>query len=287
MYSDKGKNAMRRRDLTALTAPILMLALSTLGNASADEIFRDCDKCPEMVVVPAGSFMMGSTDAAAELSVQKGYVQYEPVLAWEKPRHQVEIAKPFALGRYEITLDQWEACVADAGCNGHRPDDEGWGGGRRPVINVSWKEAKAYVAWLSDKTGQSYRLPSEAEWEYAARAGTTTLFSWGDDIKPESANYGLSLGSTVEVGAYPPNPWGLHDMHGNVSEWVADCKVEGYEGAPRDGGVWTSGECTFSRAIRGGGWENLPGLLRSASRSWEYPGARSHSLGFRVARSLQ
>ena len=130
-----------------------------------------------------------------------------------------------------MSFDQWDACVADGGCDDYRPEDEGWGRGRRPVINVSWKDAQAYVRWLSEKTGQPYRLPSEAEWEYAARAGTTTLYSWGDDIAPENANYGLRGGRTTEVGTYPANP-GLYDMHGNVGEWVEDCQNESYEGAP-------------------------------------------------------
>ena len=276
---------MYRKWQIALTLQLWLLTLGPSG-LFAEETFRDCNDCPEMVVVPAGSFMMGTTEAAGQLALQRGFVQYAPPLEWEKPRHQVQIAEPFALGRYEVSFDQWDACVADGGCDDYRPEDEGWGRGRRPVINVSWKDAQAYVRWLSEKTGQPYRLPSEAEWEYAARAGTTTLYSWGDNIAPENANYGLRGGRTTEVGTYPANPWGLYDMHGNVGEWVEDCQNESYEGAPSDGTAWTSGECIFSRVLRGGSWENYPGLLRSAGRSWEYPGSRAPGLGFRVARTL-
>ena len=139
------------------------------------------------------------------------------------------------------------------------------------MINVSWDDAQAYVAWLSKETGQPYRLLSEAEWEYAARAGTTTRYSWGDDPPtPEQANFGRNVGKTTEVGTYPPNPWGLHDMHGNVWEWVEDCWNESYQGAPSDGSAWTSGDCS-RRVLRGGSWVNDPEYLRSADRGGTTP----------------
>src|SRR5262249_30260931 len=149
----------------------------------------------------------------------------------EGPQHEVRILRPFAVGRFAVTFDEWDACMADGGCNGYRPEDQGWGRGRRPVINVSWHGAQAYVAWLSRKTGQGYRLLTEAEWEYAARAGTTTPFWWGSAISADQANYdgsyvyrngpkGEYRRQTVEVDSFRPNDWGLYQVHGNVWEWV-------------------------------------------------------------------
>ena len=235
--------------------------------------FRDCTECPEMVVVPAGSFMMGSDESSSEI-----------------PRHRVTIAKPFAVGKYEVTFAEWDACVAAGGCGGHRPGDEGWGRGRWPVINVSWDDAKAYVRWLNRKTGKQYRLPSEAEWEYAARAGTTTRYSWGDDIGRNRANCD-GCGSrwdneqTAPAGSFRANVFGLHDVHGNVWEWVEDCWSGNYLGAPADGSAWESGDCS-RRVLRGGSWDNRPWFLRSASRSGDGAGNRNDGSGFRVARTL-
>ena len=210
-------------------------------------VFRDCPECPEMVVVPAGSFMMGSPSHEAGRGDDEG------------PRHRVTIEKPFAVGKYEVTFAEWDACVADGGCGGHRPEDEGWGRGRRPVINVNWDDAKAYVRWLNRKTGKQYRLPSEAEWEYAARAGTTTRYNWGDDIGRNRANCN-GCGSrwdrkqTAPVGSFRANVFGLHDVHGNVWEWVEDCLNYNYAGAPADGSPWTDGDCTLAAVLRGGSW---------------------------------
>ena len=226
-----------------------------------------------MVVVPAGSFMMGSDESSSE-----------------KPRHRVTIARPFAVGKYEVTFAEWDACVEAGGCGGHRPGDEGWGRGRRPVINVNWKDAKAYVRWLNRKTGKQYRLLSEAEWEYAVRAGTTTRYSWGDDIGRERANCD-GCGSrwdnekTAPVGSFAANPFGLHDVHGNVWEWVEDCWKASYVGAPSDGSAWTDGDCT-KRVLRGGSWYNYPRNLRSAFRIRYWTGNRFFGNGFRVARTL-
>ena len=236
------------------------------------ERFRDCDGCPLMVVVPSGSFMMGS------LSGEKGRG------GSEGPRHRVTIGEPFAAGVYEVTFDEWEACVSGGGCKGYRPG-AGWGRGKRPVIRVSWKDAKAYVEWLSRKTGQGYRLLSESEWEYVARAGTETVYHFGSRISPSQANYGRNEGKTVPVGSYPSNAFGLHDVHGNVWEWVEDCWNGSYRGAPSDGSAWESGECG-QRVLRGGSWILEPRSLRSADRSRTVTRGRSADLGFRIARML-
>ncbi len=231
---------------------------------------------PEMVVIPAGRFRMGCVsgrDCENE----------------EMPVHEVRIAQPFALSKYEVTFAQWDACVADGGCGGYRPDDEGWGRGNRPVIRVSWNHAMEYVQWLSGRTGKRYRLPTEAEWEYAARAGTTTKYSWGNDIGRNRANCNgcgsrWDVQQTAPVGSFSANSFGLYDMHGNVREWVADC-WNYYAGAPSDGSAWTSGYCT-DRVERDGSWFDGPGDLRSAFRFWDSTDLRSVFHGFRVARTL-
>ncbi len=203
----------------------------------------------------------------------------------EGPAHRVTIAQPFAVGLYEVTFAEWEACAAEGGCGGYRPYDGGWGRGERPVIDVNWDDAQAYVSWLSGKTGKEYRLLSEAEWEYAARAGTVTRYSFGDNITPSQVNYRDSgHGQTVPVGSYRPNGFGLYDMHGNVSEWVQDCWHDSYEGAPRDGSAWESENCS-SRVVRGGSCYSFSWGLRSANRLGSMP-VRDIGRGFRVARTL-
>ena len=249
----------------------------------AGETFRDCDDCPEMVVIPAGSFMMGSP--AREVALQ----------SFEKPQHSVEFSRPFAIAKYEVTFAEWDACVSDGGCS-HRPEDEGWGHGRQPVINVSWDDAKEYVSWLSGRTGKVYRLPTEAEWEYAARAGTSTQFHTGDQITTSQANFngnytygGSSKGKyrarTVPVGSFDPNNFGLHDIHGNVWEWLEDCANNSYGEAPTDGSAWIAGDCT-RRGLRGGSWFNDPGALRSANRFRNTTSSRYQDIGFRPATTL-
>jgi formylglycine-generating enzyme required for sulfatase activity len=242
------------------------------------------DPSPTMIELPAGSFQMGSTEAERQWVVDQGIdrERVEP----EAPRHDVEIKQPFAIGKYEVTFDDWDLCVADGGCNGYRPGDEGWGRGRRPVIAVSWQDAKAYIEWLSEETGQSYRLPSEAEWEYAARAGTTSYYWWGDELPtPEQANFGKHVGKTKKVGTYPANPRGLHDMNGNLYEWVEDCWHKSYKGAPHDGTAWTRVDCS-RRGLRGGAWSSSPEFLRSALRNNGAADVRSTLYGFRIARTL-
>ena len=216
---------------------------------------------------------------------------------YASPLHPVTISEPLAVGVHEVTFGEWDACVSEGGCNGYRPDDAGWGRGRRPVINVSWDDALSYVSWLSKKTGWRYRLLSESEWEYAARAGTTAPFHYGETISTDQANYdgrygyglgreGEKRGKTVEVGTFPPNAFGLHEVHGNVLEWVEDCWHESYEGAPEDGSSWAGATDCAKRVVRGGSWYNEPRHLRSAYRGGNPPALRNAGLGFRVARAL-
>jgi formylglycine-generating enzyme required for sulfatase activity len=255
---------------------------STPDAPSAEE-FRDCGDCPLMTALRAGPFMMGSTEAERQWAINQGAPRVR--VKAEKPQRLVRIAEQFAVSKYEVNFEEWDACLAGDGCSGYAPDDEDWGRGRRPVVNVSWEDAMKYVEWLSEKTGKPYRLLSEAEWEYAARAGTKTRYSWGEDITPENANYGGNVDRTTEVGSYAPNPWGLYDMHGNVWEWVEDCWNDNYEGAPVDGGAWTNGDCK-RRVLRGGSWYGEPENLRSAYRFEALTVNRSRNVGFRVARTL-
>ena len=240
--------------------------------------FRDCPECPELVVVPEGSFMMGSLSSEAGRDGDEG------------PVHRVTIERPFAVGVKEVTFGEWDACVSAGGCGGYRPSDRGWGRGVRPVINVSWEDTQRYVKWLSRKTGEEYRLLSESEWEYVARAGTGTRYWWGDEVGRNRANC-KGCGSrwdgrhTAPVGSFPANAFGLHDVHGNVREWVEDCWNGSYHGAPGDGRAWMSGNCS-QRLLRGGYSNDFPSFLRSASRTWVTFGYRSPSLGFRIARTL-
>ena len=237
------------------------------------ERLRAGDEGPEMVVIPAGSFRMGclSND--------------DDCYNWEKPVHPVTIARPFAVSVHEVTFEDYDRFTYP-----NKVDDEGWGRGRRPVINVSWDDAKEYVTWLSSETGAEYRLLSEAEWEYAARAGSTTKYSWGNALGTNRANCysddcGDSWEHTAPVGSFAPNAFGLYDMHGNVFEWVEDCWNNTYSGAPADGSVWRSGDCAW-RDLRGGSWYLYPRDLRAALRSWDASGFRYYGYGFRVARTL-
>jgi formylglycine-generating enzyme required for sulfatase activity len=260
-------------------------AKTTEEQAAPGTVFRDCPDCPELVVVPAGSFTMGSP-------------WNEPQRDNDEAQIRVTIAEPFAVGKYAVTFDEWDACVADHGCNGYRPDDRGWGRGKRPVISVNFSDAKAYVAWLSRRTGKTYRLLSEAEREYVTRAGTTTPFWWGWSITPKQANYdgradlfkgGAPKGEyrqqTVPVDAFEPNPWGLYQVHGNVWDWTEDCWNDSNGGSPRDGRARTTGDCS-RRIVRGGSWESLPQHLRSAYRIGRFAGDRNVQ-GFRLARTLR
>ena len=235
--------------------------------------FRDCDVCPWMVEILAGSFLMGSPES------EEG--RYDS----EGPVHRVTIGEPFAVGAYEVTFEEWDACVADGGCGGYRLNDFGYGRGMRPVL-MSWEGAQAYVRWLSRKAEEKYRLLSEAEWEYAARAGTRTRYSFGDEITESDANYGENIGKTQRVGSYRENGYGLYDMHGNAAEWVQDCWNDSYRGAPNNGEAWETGDC-FWRVLRGGSWLAPSRNLRSANRGSFVIGNRYFSTGFRVARTLR
>lgn len=246
---------------------------------------------PQMVAIPPGRFLMGSPSNEERWSGYDGR---------EEPQHEVTIEYTFALGQHTVTFAEWDAALS-AGARLERPGDEGWGRDRRPVINVSWEDAQAYLGWLNGRLGldgkpDAYRLPSEAEWEYACRAGTTTPFSFGQTITPQQANFdgnytygdgpkGTYHEKTMPVGTYPANAFGLYDMHGNVWEWCADRWHETYQGAPADGSVWQGGDPS-RRVLRGGSWFYTPQVLRSAYRSGYNPTDRIDFWGFRVARTL-
>ena len=229
-------------------------------------------------MIPAGSFVMGSPKEEAERTDAEG------------PQHRVTFAAPFALGKYPVTFAEYDHFCVETGRE--QPPDQSWGRGRRPVINVSWDDATAYCAWLGEQTRQAYRLPSEAEWEYACRAGTTTPFWTGATISTEQANYdgNYTYGSgrkgeyreqTTPVDAFAANPWGLHDMHGNVWEWCEDLWHDNYQGAPADGSAWLQGK-DAGRVVRGGSWGGVPEVLRAAFRFRDDTGVRDDDLGFRV-----
>lgn len=251
------------------------------------DAFQDCSDCPEMLTLAPGTVTMGS-----DLWRKSAELDYDA-----RDRHDVEIPESFAISRHEVTFANWDACVAAGGCNGYVPADEGWGRGQRPVIHVSWNDAAAYVEWLSDTTGQAYRLPSEAEWEYAARGGSPLAYPWGRFASHTYANYGTKhccTGkadradewiNTAPVGSFPPNGFGIHDTSGNVYEWVQDCFRDRYAGAPSDGTADLSGDCD-RRRIRGGAWYSDPGRIRSSYRAWQTPDQRDYVIGFRVARDL-
>ena len=274
-----------------MTAGLLLILLAAAGAGWASSlaaqgpgrIIRDCDVCPEMVVVPPGSFMMGSPDSEAGR------------LSREGPQHRVTIDYAFAVGVYEVTFEEWDACVRGGGCDGHEPLDRGWGRSRRPVIVVSWDDAWRYADWLTEQTGEEYRLLSEAEWEYVARARTETARYWGDS-ESEQCRYAngddddLSCSDgyfekTAPVGSFQPNGFRLYDVLGNVWEWVDDCWNGDYERAPFDGSTWYGGDCS-RRVLRGGSWSFGPDDLRSAYRGWDCAGVLGSVDGFRLARTI-
>lgn len=267
----------------AQTAPAKAAPAAT-GKAPVAQRFRDCDSdlCPWLVAVPAGSFVMGSPATERERRDDEG------------PQHKVTL-RSFAIGVYEVTFEQYDACVAAKACT-TEADDNKWGRGKRPVINVDYDDAEQFTKWLSKKTGKRYRLPSEAEWEYAARAGTTTAFTYGDKLDPSNSNYaanftyngsvkGKGLDKTLPVGSLLPNAWGLHDVHGNVLEWVIDCPHDDYKGAPKDGKPWVKGCAEDRHMLRGGSWYDNPVYSRSAFRGGLAAG-NATAKGFRVVREL-
>ncbi|WP_419938203.1 SUMF1/EgtB/PvdO family nonheme iron enzyme [Candidatus Palauibacter sp.] len=240
--------------------------------------FTDCDFCPVMVEMPPGGFAMGRAEGEdRRLGLDREPRRPEFTRESERPRVRVEFGHRFAIGKYEVTFDEWDRCVEAGGCD-YRPTDRGWGRGDRPVIHVSYRDAETYLAWLAEVTGRPYRLPSSAEWEYAARAGTTTARWWGDEVGSghavcEECGLEWEVGSTAPTGSLPPNPWGLHDMLGNVQELVADCWTSTYEEVPVDGTpvreasrFWSERRC-LRPTWRGGGFSYFRWTVRSAWRS--------------------
>ena len=306
IMQSNGKKAVN--GIAAVLFLLLLSALTSVNAYQVGETFRDCEVCPKMVVLPAGKFTMGSPEG------ERG--RYDS----EGPQHQVTIPKPFAVGKYEVTVEQYAEFVRETkhkagSCDvpiGKSWNDPGFDQtNNHPVVCVNWDDASTHVYWLSMKTGHEYRLLTEAEWEYAARAGTTTAYHFGRMILGNQANYNNNEG-TAAVGSFHANALGLHDMHGNVIEWVEDCWHDDYTGALTNGSAWLSGcrkgnedDCkAYSensdwfrqckewfvgkelRVLRGGSWNRESGNLRSAFRSWSRAADRSVYLGFRVARTL-
>ena len=259
--------------------------------------FRDCEVAPEMIVIPAGSYMMGAPDTEATS------------LPTQVPRHEVRIGKPFAVGVYEVTFDEWDACARTGGCGGKIPSDIGQGRGRNPVFNVNHRELQPYLDWLSEKTGRRYRLPSEAEWEYVARAGVADNrlpVEEGDLCKHANLfdktlvwtfrTLGTRFGETpvpcfdrhlivASVGTFRPNAFGVYDMLGNVAEWTEDCYHPDHESAPGDGNPRKFPGCEHF-VSRGGSWFHGMRALPLSFRSSRHVTSEYSSLGFRVARDL-
>ena len=292
---------------------ILALPLPSPSQPAADKpepgefpgrTFRECRNCPEMIVLPAGEFLMGSPPD-------------EPLRRDSEVQTRITIAQPFAMSRTPVTWDQWEACVRDGYCDGEaidaalrlgpngepNPDYRDYGRGSRPVVGVSWYDAQRFVGWLNMKSGEddAYRLPSDAEWEYGARAGTTTAFPWGDELDYNYGNFGRreeGLGGHAEgrdvwvdetspVASFPANAFGLYDMHGNIFEWVEDCFEADRAHAPTDGSASKEGNCA-NRVFRSGTFLSNPYMQRSARRGAPYPATTRgrNYLGFRVAKTL-
>lgn len=269
------------------------------------QMFKECRHCPEMIVVPAGAFVIGSPPD-------------EPLRRENEPQKRITFERSFALSRTAVTWDQWEACVRDGACDGAaidvalrtrengepNPDYKDWGRGTRPAVGVSWYDAQRYVGWLNAKTGEddAYRLPSEAEWEYAARAGTTTAFPWGPELDHDYGNFGAAAGGlggkaegrdvwvdeTAPVASFPPNAFGLYDMHGNIFEWTEDCYEADRAHTPADGSANKEGNCA-NRVFRNGTFMSNPYMQRSARRGAPYPATQRgrNYLGFRVAKTLE
>jgi len=255
----------------------LALALAVMSNANPSPpgtVFSECDGCPQMVVVPAGSFEMGE---ASDIGLEN-----------EKPIHNVVIPEPLAVGVTEVTYAQWDLCVSEGGCS-HVPADDNWGRGNRAVAYVNWADVSEYLDWISRKTGSTYRLPTEAEWEYFARAGTTTLYPWGDEsVSGKAVCLSCEVGSvmTIEAGKLEPNGFGLYDTVGSQKEWVQDCWNAGYNDAPADGTAWVTGDCS-RRVVRGGAWYDSARFIRSASRAGAVAQERLDIIGFRLVRDLE
>lgn len=264
-----------RRMRAILTAFLSLFALSTAAMAQEPgTFFKDCPDCPEMAAIPAGDFIMGDKSGRPT----------------EQPTVRITLAKPFAISRTEITWNQWEACQKDGACD-HIESDHGWGRGTRPVINMTFAQAEAYLAWLSKKTGKTYRMPSEAEWEYAARGGTRTRYWWGDEIGKGKANCrecgagDFSGHKSAPTRTFEANPFGLYEIHGNIWEWTADCWHPTHEGADPAGKPRVAEKCTLM-TIRSGSWYYFAPVSTAASRAKNDRRMKSYNIGIRAVREL-
>jgi formylglycine-generating enzyme required for sulfatase activity len=243
------------------------------GKAPAGGAFKDCAACPTLVSLSAGSFTMGSNSS-------------DPT---EKPAHRVTLGNPFAIGKYEVTVQEWTACVDAGACQ--KVGQYASPNPKAPIRDVSWDDAQQYVKWLSSTSGKPYRLPTEAEWEYAARGGTSTRYWWGDQMATGKANckdcgqpWGIE--GPANVGSFEANPYGLYDMNGSVWEWVADCWHNSFKEAPADGAAWNEPNCSM-RVIRGGSWRESAPYMVSSTRFKYDAGVRHSQNGFRVARDIK
>jgi formylglycine-generating enzyme required for sulfatase activity len=272
--------ADQSRASTAFQLTVLTVEQEKAKAAQLASEFKECASgCPVMVVIPAGKFLMGSPESEADRKPS------------ESPPHVVSVTKAFAASKFEVTFADWDSCVTAAGCP-QIPSQDQWGRGSMPVINISWVDAKYYLDWLSKVTGKEYRLLTEAEWEYAARAGAKTRYSWGDDPTSGDANCDgcggqWLLKQPAPVGSFKPNALGLYDMHGNVWEWVEDSWHENYEGAPTDGSAWLQDSDPKFRVVRGGSWNKKGEFVRAAARFRRNINVRFDTLGLRVARTIQ
>ncbi|MEO6421784.1 MAG: formylglycine-generating enzyme family protein [Candidatus Nitrotoga sp.] len=238
------------------------------NEAGLAKVFRDGPDAPEMVVIPAGSYRRGE--------------------AFNK--YKVTIARPFAIGKYPVTVAEWK-CYVEKGEISYSPSDNDWEGDNLPVTNISWFDAQNYARWLSTQTGKTYRLLSEAEWEYACRAGSVTEYYWGDEIGHNNCNCQESGSEwsrkrASPIGSFTPNVFGLHDMLGNIWEWLDDIWHDNYEGAPADGRSWSFGGNQMGRVMRGGSWSSFPRYVRCAHRHGSVPTIRNFNFGLRIARTL-
>ena len=290
-------HAEARRQCKGVLAEIAGKGMTCLdpGNPEARE-FRDCKDgfCgPVMVALPKGRYVRGTSDAEAEQVIAEFPGSKDWVNA-TRPAHEVTIGRHVAIGRFELTFEEWEQCRQHGRCTMvDSPHDQGWGRGKRPVINVSWEDiTRHYLPWLNARLGlsgaQAYRLPSDGEWEYAARAGTASRYAFGDTITATQARFAESSGGPLPVGSFAPNAFGLHDLHGNVQEWVEDCYslMNDPKDLPTDGSPLRTGMCSM-HAFRGGSFSGDASFVRSASRSYNYANARMPGVGLRLARSLE
>ncbi len=258
--------APAQAQVAAITPPTSAKDLASLDPLA---IFRDCDDCPEMVVLPPGSFIMGDDQGDKT----------------QRPARNITIGRGFAIGRFEITVDQWRACLGAGSCSDLPALDEF--SGNSPVRNVSWDDAGQYAAWLGQITGRAYRLPSEAEWEYAARGGTRTTYAWGNDlgvglVACRNCGGEWSRDTPGPIGTYEPNAVGVFDMHGSVAEWTGDCWTSSLQNTPADGTAYDQNGCR-QRVLRGGSWRSgNPAFLTSAARFFYDAPVRFVANGFRV-----